>query len=209
MRQLFSAVFGYDEKELPLDYGLDRGNPDIEQPRLMFLHGTTWPSKEWPEERWCELAAKAIDKGYFILVPHGNEEERLRAQKIVDSCSDRHAAVVLSPGSIARLMTEMQHCTGIVSVDTGPGHLATAINIPMIGIYGSTDPILTSPHGELQDSIVSDHLQCIPCLRRNCKFQRTKDCAKIHPPCYENITADMVLNRLTILINSQEKHDSA
>ncbi len=91
----------------------------------------------------------------------------------------------------------------MVGVDTGLGHLAVAINIPMIGIYGATNPALTGPFGSLQEIVVSDNLPCIPCLKRECKYKKSNDCSKIHPPCYQDLTADMVFQRLSGLMAKQ------
>jgi len=180
----------------------------VSRKRLLFLHGTTWASKHWPEERWCELARQAIDRGYEIVLPHGDEIEKQRAQRIVDSCFNSGSARVLPPTSIQGLMIEISRCSGIVGVDTGLGHLATALNIPMVGIYGSTDPVLTGPHGPQQQFVVSDHLPCIPCLKRECKFSRQTECGNIHPPCYTNITVELVFGRLLQLMNANEMDDT-
>ena len=63
-------------------------------------------------------------------------------------------------------------------------------------VYGATDPGLTGTEGPRQRSIVSDHLQCIPCRSKHCKYQHPDESSKIYPPCYEKITPELVWQAL-------------
>ncbi|HIG41320.1 MAG: lipopolysaccharide heptosyltransferase I [bacterium] len=211
IRDLFAQVFDYGVANLPLNYGVNT-RASRKNRRLLFLHGTTWPSKHWPEARWCELAKKAVDNGFDVLLPQGSPIEEQRARRIADSVRDSNKEAtdggnvlkVLASVSLGGLIQEISSCTGVVAVDTGLGHLAVAMNIPMIGIYGSTDPLLTGPYGSRQEIVVSDNLPCIPCLKRECKFQKSDDCSSIYPPCYRDITADMVFERLSRVIAAKD-----
>jgi heptosyltransferase-1 len=75
----------------------------------------------------------------------------------------------------------------VISVDSGLGHLACALNLPIAGIYGPTDPVLTGPVGPGQKILVSDHLPCIPCLSRQCAFD-PEAVTGVYPPCFEPLT---------------------
>ncbi|CAM5231132.1 Lipopolysaccharide heptosyltransferase I OS=Stutzerimonas stutzeri OX=316 GN=waaC PE=4 SV=1 [Stutzerimonas stutzeri] len=61
------------------------------------LHGTTWPSKHWPEAYWRELAERMNDAGWAIRLPWGNAEEKARAERIADGIGN--AAVLPKLGS--------------------------------------------------------------------------------------------------------------
>jgi heptosyltransferase-1 len=208
VRELFSRIFEYELDGLPLDYGIDLTEPLVPERHIFFLHGTTWASKHWPESRWRELALLCQEKGYGIRISYGSEKEKLRAERIV---SEIDRAKVLEPSNISELVSEMRSCSGVVSVDTGLGHLATALNIPLVGIYGATDPNLTGFHGERSNIIVSDRLSCIPCLKKECSLPECQAEAgriNIYPSCYETTTADLVYKTLHTLMlknNSSEK----
>ena len=77
VRQLFAQALAYPLPQDVADYGLDREQmaAPSDQPYLLFLHGTTWPSKHWPEAYWRELAERMSDFGWAIRLPWGNAEE--------------------------------------------------------------------------------------------------------------------------------------
>lgn len=191
-RFLFARLLDYDQPTGMPDYGLGSGlgNGDGHtsssnlRKQVMFLHGTTWPSKHWPLTYWQELARLAAAAGYHVLLPHGNDTEMARARQIAASGTDIE---VMDPGPIPALVERMRRCDGVVSVDSGLGHLACALNLPTVAIYGPTDPVLTGPVGPGQKTLVSDHLPCIPCLSRECAFDPGA-VTGVYPPCFEPLT---------------------
>lgn len=84
VRQLFAQALGYPLPVGTGDYGLERSRlaSGSEEPYLLFLHGTTWPSKHWPEANWRELAERMCAFGWAIRLPWGNAEEKARAERI-------------------------------------------------------------------------------------------------------------------------------
>ncbi|MBO6703148.1 MAG: lipopolysaccharide heptosyltransferase I [Pseudomonadales bacterium] len=187
-KQLFASAIGYPCPDA-IDFGLKK-NPDRKR-RLAFFHGTTWLSKEWPLAYWQRLAIQAIDEGYELLVPAGSEEERARAEAITAAGGD-----VLYRPSLSDLIERLSRCQGAVSVDTGLGHLAPALGVPMVGLFGATDPSLTGMLGQQAKVLASTHLPCIPCRERDCQYKKSDDSSKIHPPCYEPITPETVWQAL-------------
>jgi len=198
-KQLFAGVFGYIA-DREINYGLERSLA-IPAKSIMLLHGTTWASKEWPGAQWTALAQLMNRQGYEVIVPSGSEMEYERAQHILGNASGR----ILDRVPLSDLIQELRHCTGVVSVDTGLGHLAAALGIPVAGLYGSTDPNLTGILGPATRLIVSDHLPCIPCRSRDCRYPNTGDSSNIFPPCYEQTTPETVWQALRLQIGSQDK----
>ena len=179
-RQLAALTFGYSLSGVA-DFGF--AVSQAQTPAIMLLHGTTWQSKHWPEEQWQALAEIIRNAGYGLVIPAGNPVESARASRIAIDETE-----LLPPMSIGGLVRKMAECSGVVSVDTGLGHLAGALGLPTVGIYGSTDPILTGIRGVYAKSLASDHLPCIPCKKRHCKFSHD-DC-KIYPPCLAETTPE-------------------
>jgi len=211
-RRLFAGLFGY-ELSGGADYGFnadgfnpagfqdaaskreDSNSPDPvaeAKKSIMLLHGTTWESKLWPESYWRSLCQIILEAGYEVMIPSGDEIERKRAERIADSTR----AVLLESMGLKEIMSVIATCQGVVSVDSGLGHLACALDIPLIALYGATDPSLTGITGPRQSVIVSDHLQCIPCKERNCRYGLGDNSSKIYPPCFEQSTPESVWQAL-------------
>ena len=174
VRELGGLLLNY-RPEADVDFGLSRASQS-EKDSVMFLHGTTWPSKHWPEEHWKALANLVEEDGYQVIVPWASDVELTRARRIASEAS------VLPRMTVRELTDKIASCAGVVTVDTGLGHLASALEVPTVALYGPTDPELTGIRGVYQTTLVSNHLPCIPCRKRDCKFS-SDDC-KIYPPCF-------------------------
>ena len=86
-----------------------------------------------------------------------------------------------------------------MSVDSGLGHLAAALNIPTVFLYGPTDSTLTGGYGIAQHSL-SSTLHCAPCMQKKCVYPGDKTQFNVQPPCFAEITPEKVCETLTALI---------
>lgn len=150
VRQLLATALEYEVPQHPADYQIDRSllpdNP-YEGNYLVFLHGTTWPTKHWPEAYWRELGLHACEAGLRVLIPWGNATEKQRADNIAE-ISDRIVVLPrLNLGTLAAILAQAQ---AVVSVDTGLAHLCAALNTPNITLYGPTRPKLVGTYGRHQ-----------------------------------------------------------
>lgn len=228
VRQLFARSLGYGFDANALDYGIQKQGiqeQGIQQqgiqeqitsrrdtrPTLMFLHGTTWDSKHWPEPYWRELARLASEAGYRVKLPWGNTDEETRAVNLAQGLSD---VDVLPRMSLSALAAELLSSDGVVAVDTGLGHLAAALNRPTVSIYGATNPVLSGTFGYHQLQLKSD-LPCAPCMRKQCFYrgQPLTDTLSdgqsfvVTPACYRSSPPNQVLMHLQRMIN-QAAHAS-
>jgi heptosyltransferase-1 len=87
----------------------------------------------------------------------------------------------------------------VVSVDSGPGHLAAAVGTPGVSVYGATDPTRTGIRGPGQVHLQAD-FECAPCLRRECRFA---DHGQVHPNCYATVSPQQVWSTLRDLIQER------
>ncbi|MBF7729858.1 lipopolysaccharide heptosyltransferase I [Pseudomonas sp. N040] len=149
LRQLFAQALDYPLPATVGDYGLDRASMADAggQPYLLFLHGTTWVSKHWPEADWRALAERMNAQGWAIRLPWGNAVEKARAERIAAGLE--HAAVLpkLNLAGVAKVIAGARAC---VAVDTGLGHLAAALDVPTISLYGPTLPGKVGAYGRGQ-----------------------------------------------------------
>ena len=190
VRQLFAQVLGYP---LPngLSYGVDRARwsrPDVSGDYWVFLHGTTWITKLWPEAYWRELAALVAASGRQVMLPWGNDEERERAERIA---AGQAGVNVLPKMGLNALNAYLAHAQAVVGVDTGLSHVVAALEVPSVAIYGATDSTLTGVLGPQVDVIRSAYSDCAPCLSKTCLKNEAGD---IQPPCYREISPQRVMD---------------
>jgi len=149
-RELLAAALGYKFESEELDYSISfdiekKGINLPEKPFWVFLHGTAWASKQWPEDKWRELAGLLEKNGKQIVIPWGSEAEKARAERIAAHVK---CAIVLPKLSLSELIKCFEPAEALISVDTGLGHLAAALNKPTVAIYGPTDTKLVGISGK-------------------------------------------------------------
>ena len=201
-RQLIAKIFSADITssliESTLDFGLDKFRHDSLQnnfvpaftaattePYIVLLHGTTWNSKYWPESAWVELIRLLSERGVRCLLPWGNEEERLRANRMQTAGGEY--AQVLPRLSLTELMNVLLRARGFVSVESGIGHLAAALDVPGVMLHGPTSPNYSGILGKGCIHITSG-VACSPCFKRDCPILNEAGI----PPCQKAMTAQQV-----------------
>ncbi|MBY0377666.1 MAG: lipopolysaccharide heptosyltransferase 1, partial [Gammaproteobacteria bacterium] len=162
---------------------------------VVFLHGTTWATKLWPVSSWQALGQKLKEAGYEIRIPFGNDIEKARAEAIATACE----AQVLPPLSLKDIAVELINAQAVVAVDTGLGHLAAALSIPTVSLYGATDPNKTGTRGHNQQHL-SVGYECAPCLLQHCRWVDDQET----PPCYESLQVDKVVQSLQRLLQEKQ-----
>jgi heptosyltransferase-1 len=108
----------------------------------VLLPGAGWGSKRWPPERYGEIAAALAQRGFHAFVNVGPGEEKLGEAAVAASA---HSASLL-PATLAQLIAILRRSTFAIGGDTGPLHLASAMQVPAVGIYGPTDPARNGPY---------------------------------------------------------------
>ncbi len=190
LRQFFAECLDYDVPDNGLSYGINKEHwptPSIARPYVVFLHGSTWETKLWPETYWKQLRDLAISSGYHVVIPWGNDQEQQRARRLADDTLQAHVFEKSPLSEIAQLLA---HASAVIGVDTGLSHVAAALDTPTLTIYGATDPQLTGVLGTNTKILQSD-LSCVPCLKKYCGHQSyNKDDLTI--PCYQELTPALV-----------------
>lgn len=194
LRRLFAAAVGYPLPTLPVNYGLATRAP-VDPRLLVFLHGTTWASKHYPESDWQTLIELAVAQAYQVALPWGNRSEKARADRLAQVSQDAH---VLPALTLDGLMDVLSAAAGVVTVDSGLGHLACALGRPVVGIYGATDSARTGLKGGSSLNLCAD-LSCSPCMKRDCP--RLPAAGTDDPPCYATIHPERTWSQLQVLMD--------
>lgn len=119
---------------------------------LIFCHGSSRMDKTLPIEDWRKLATLATNAGFSVQLPHGNEDEHKTATAIANNID---GVTVMPALTLAEMITAFKQCDGAIGVDTGFTHLAGALNKPIVGLYGATDPKLCGALGRYATNIES------------------------------------------------------
>lgn len=148
-------------------------------------------SKQWPEVHYAALARHYLDKGWQIWL-FGSYKDQSVCHTINHltqfKCTDFSGRTRLSDA-----IELLSMVTLVVSNDSGLMHIASALNKPLVALYGSSDPTMTPPLGDKAE-ILTLSLDCAPCFKRECRYQ--------HRNCLELMHPNLVAKRIDSLCAS-------
>lgn len=198
MRQLLAATLKYEFDPEIIDYGIDRSrlpNVDIDlpQPYLVFIHSTSWSTKNWPVDHWRHMIRLARKAGYTIVLPWGSEAEREKSQALAN---DDDGVIVLPTMSIAQKAAIIAGATGTVGLDTGLSHISAALGVPSVTVYGATDPALVGALGQNQVHVVPE-FRCLYCHQKMCRLDGIE---RTEPACLDMVSGTQVWHKLAELL---------
>ena len=156
-----------------------------EEPLIALNPGSTYGSaKRWPAERYAALADQLIDAfGVKILLTGTQGDQPVTGR--VRSLTRYPERVIDLAGrtDLQMLAALLKRCQVYVTNDTGAMHVGAAVEVPLVTIFGSTDPQTTSPVG--RHLLVRNPVPCSPCLLRECPIDHR---------CMTGISVEMVFN---------------
>ena len=141
------------------------------------------PAKRWPLQRFVQTANLISTRWPQIewqLV--GAPREAAMGEEMSEMMTAAHRNLV-GKTTLTELITLLRQCRLLVTNDTGTMHLAAALGVPTVSIFGSTEPVLTGPLGD-RHIIVRNHVACSPCFKRECPFG--------HYDCMNGVLVDQV-----------------
>jgi lipopolysaccharide heptosyltransferase I len=154
-------------------------------PRIAFVPCSRWATKNWPPERFVE-AGRALQRedGASIFLVGGPDDgavcgaiARALPGVVVNLCGRT---------TLVELGGLLQEMDVVVSVDSGPLHLAAALGKPVVAVFGASDPARTGPYGKGHRILTAPGLECRPCRSREC---RREDLA-----CLEQVRASELVS---------------
>ncbi len=161
---------------------LDSRGLQRERRLIGFAPGASYgPAKQWFPERFAVLADRlSRDWGARILI-FGSQGDRGIASQLIRNAR-REIVDFTGQTTLEQAMGLMARCRLFVTNDSGLMHVAAALGVPVVAVFGSTDPARTGPLGE-NCRLVRKPLPCAPCLKTHCPEKRE---------CMEKITVDEV-----------------
>lgn len=144
-----------------------------------------WPSKRCDASKWVEIC-NAIKEKYevvfLILWGPGDESD---ADFIKNNLGDK--AVLAPEIKIGKLSALIKNCDMVIANDSGPMHIAAALEIPTLGIFGPTNPKAHGPYSPNSDYVIKEGLHCIICNKLECPYNHE---------CMTQLPVEMVLEKV-------------
>ena len=138
---------------------------------VVLIPGTNWPNKCWPPGHFAQLAEKLFEQ-HIIPVFVGTNADKTAMDEIVAKCTIPPVDLT-GKTSLKQLAHIIKNAKAVVAGDTGPMHLAAAVNTPVVALFGPTDPKRNGPYGEGHIVLTVDY-PCQGCWERKCR--KGKEC---------------------------------
>jgi lipopolysaccharide heptosyltransferase II len=150
---------------------------------LVLNPGAAYGSaKRWHEDRFSNVAEILAGELGLDIALIGSQSERSIAEQIRDRLN-RKAAVLTGKTSLETLIGVLAESSLMITNDSGPMHIAAALGVPTVAVFGSTDERVTSPCGP-RTRVVKHPVECSPCLLRECPIDhRCMDGVTVEDVC--------------------------
>lgn len=166
--QKFLLALGLTESSSPI-LKL-RCDPEEEQYRglsyAFIVMGSSWSSKNWVLEGYQKLISALLREGYGAVLVGGKKDDEIAAQ-LVTYHNDGRLFNYCGKTSLAQLLAIIKGAKVGIGPDSGPGHLASAVGVSYVSLFGPTAPKRVAPIGS-EDLVVTASVGCSPCYRREC-----------------------------------------
>ncbi|RCW45014.1 glycosyltransferase family 9 protein [Halanaerobium sp. MA284_MarDTE_T2] len=176
-----------DQIEKNLYSKLKEKNLSFGKDYIVLNTGGSWPTKQWPEEYFAQLADMIISAGRDVLFVGGPGDVE-RVKKIIDLMKFK-ADNICGQTSLLELAFVLKKSQLLISGDTGPVHVAAAAGTDTITIFGPSDEVKYQPKGTGKHCIITNNkLKCRPCGEHQCPLE--------HHKCMVDISPEIIFNEL-------------
>ena len=128
---------------------------------------TRWSSKLWSAENFARLGDFAADALGAQIILTGSTNDR-PGNDVILTLMKRRAVNLAGMMGLKETACLFARCSCVVTPDSGPLHLACAVEVPVISLFGPTAPWRTGPYPPSRGTVVRKELPCSPCFKRTC-----------------------------------------
>ncbi|MBW1714239.1 MAG: glycosyltransferase family 9 protein [Deltaproteobacteria bacterium] len=162
------------EKEKSALEILRREKVPSDKPILALHPFSRWRYKEWLTENYIRLINHIGSRYPVAIIVTGAPEERDRVSEIV-SGSSADAYNFAGKTSLGELPAVLKKCGLLIGIDSAAMHIAAAVGIPTITIFGPSSPVSWAPRGK-KHRIIQKDLLCVPCRQKGCNNSEVSRC---------------------------------
>lgn len=142
-------------------------------PIVLFQTGPTWPIREWPRQSWETLVADLRRNGYSNILQIGTDNHLSVGAAAAPSVAG--AVSFINRFTLEETAAAISAAQLFIGIDSGLLHMASALRIPCVGIFGPTSPRLRLPPQDVQNCVVSG-VECQGCHHRVPRIHWEKNC---------------------------------
>ena len=187
IRLFFAKILKYKINIKNINFGINKQKIEKKKNKIkkyiIFLYHTTWETKHWP-------------KKHLIILKNILKKNKLKIKEIYHSKKILELNKNKKKTNINKTIQHIYNSKCIITVDTGFGHIASAIGIPTISIYGPTSPQKSGMIGKNQINIMTKNLYCSPCFKKKCLIKKKNTIQ----PCFKEITPLKIWENLLTII---------
>ncbi len=168
---------------------------DLENAAIVYLSpATTWPTKHWTVEGWAVLADRLTREFGAAVVFAGGPEDGAYIERITGAMATP-PIVLAGKLTLAEAAALLKASRLYVGVDSGPMHIAAFCGIPVVALFGPTDPAKVGPYGPRHTILRNTDVTCLACRRRSCPT----------PLCMTGISPDQVFAAVDCILTGAVK----
>lgn len=169
-------------------------------PRIMIIPGARWDTKRWSADGYAEIGRRLIAAGFPIALLGSPDEKPLCdsiAEKILQTSDESKLINLSGRTKMAEMIAALAFARLIIGNDSGPLHVAVALNRPAVSIYGPTDPEFVGPYGQL-DRVIRFNVDCFPCRNKTCS----------HHSCMKGVGVEDVWAKVCEVLRNESGTDA-
>jgi heptosyltransferase-1 len=162
----------------------------VKDQRLVAINPfAKWTTKLWEPERFAALADRMQRELGCSIIFTGSRQDRALIDEIMERMQEKSTNLAGNT-TLKELAYLYSKCQLLVTTDTGPMHIAAAMDCPVVALFGPTAPWRTGPYGK-GHTVIRDEIECSPCFNKKCD----------HVSCMRNISVDKVFEKVKEQIN--------
>lgn len=155
-------------------------NADLPRPRVALVPCSRWLTKNWPAESFRRVAGELQERAGASVVLMGAAVDQAVCAAIAGGLPGR-TLDLCGRTSLVELGGWMREMDLVISVDSGPMHVAAALGRPVLALFGPTDPRRTGPYGQGHCVLQVNDLECRPCQDRRCRRNNLACLRRLEP----------------------------
>lgn len=191
----FTEHLGLDSP-IEFDFGFSRldfhkllpkplSNPGT--PFIAVVLGSSWDSKDWCNQGYLDLITGILSSGNRRVVLLGDNSQAANAKKLLTQIQNDRLMDLVGKTSLIQLLAVLKTVKAAVGPDSGPGHMAAAVNTPYVTLFGPTSPQRAAPYN-CEHLVVQPDLECLSCYK--------KKCPELDARCMKMISPEAVREKL-------------